>query len=72
VNGFKSGLFRQGTGLPQGSVLEPFLFNIFIDDIADRLDTPFLLFADDLKIYNMVNSIEDSIRLQKNLDAVYE
>jgi ribonuclease P/MRP protein subunit RPP40 len=72
VNGFKSGLFRQGTGVPQGSVLGPFLFNIFIDDIADHLDTPFLLFADHLKIYDRANSIEDSMRLQKNLDAVYE
>ena len=39
--------------MPQGSVLGPLLFNLFINDIADFFDncTKIKMFADDLKLY---------------------
>ena len=46
-------LFNYGTlhaGVPQGSVLEPFLFIININDIADELDCATRLFADGTSI----------------------
>ena len=44
---------------------------MYINDIVDAIDVHSLLFADDLKIYTVVNSFHDSLRLQKCLDRVY-
>ena len=71
INGFKSQLFKQETGVPQGSVLGPLLFHIYIDDIVEVINANSLLFADDLKLYNIIDSLQDSPRLQKCLDAVF-
>ena len=71
MNGFESKLFKQETGVPQGSVLGPLLFNLFINDLPEVIDVPALLFADDLKIYSIINSNEDSQHLQNCIDEVH-
>ena len=57
------------SGVPQGSVLGPILFLLYIDDVT--LIYPgrvtFKLFADDLKVYNSVESSADSNDLQQTL-----
>ena len=57
------------SGVPQGSVLGPILFLLYIDDVT--LIYPgrvtFKLFADDLKVYNSVESSADSNDLQRTL-----
>ena len=48
-----SKLSRVTSGVPQGSVIGPLLFNLFINDITDNLDpsTSSKIFADDIKLY---------------------
>ena len=58
------------SGIPQGSVLGPALFLVYINDMPDVIDVLIKLFADDAKIYNRVkqneqadnNSIQSSLR----------
>lgn len=70
-NGFLSPPFTQISGIPQGSNLGPLLFLIYINDLTEAItNSSFLLFADDLKIYKAVNSHQDYVDLQADLDSV--
>lgn len=70
-SGFKSPNFVATSGVPQGSVLGPLFFNIFINDIVDDLRVKCLMYADDLKLFNTVNSYSDCLILQSALEKVY-
>ena len=58
------------SGVPQGSVLGPILFNFFINDISCFLNCKSAIFADDSLIYNAINSPRDSLTLQADLDRL--
>ena len=60
------------SGIPQGSVLGPTLFVIFINDLPQAVESTVRIFADDTKIYRVVNNDEDRKILQKDLDKLYE
>ena len=72
VDGFSSKESPVLSGVPQGSVLGPVLFLIFINDIADSLSSTIRLFADDCLIYREIKCRADQIALQKNLDKLVE
>lgn len=58
------------SGVHQGSNLGPLLFAVFVNDIAHSLRSHHLLFADDLKVFAVVKSIQDCHALQASIDAV--
>ena len=52
IDGIKSGLNRLYTGVPQGSILGPLLFLIYMNDICNSTDKfEFILYADDTTLY---------------------
>ena len=62
------------SGVPQGTVLGPLFFLIYINDIGDNLSpgTNLRLFADDSLLYREIKSLSDSSILQKDLNALQE
>lgn len=68
VNGVTSEWAPVTSGIPQGSVLGPVLFLIYINDIPDTIHNILKLFADDSKLFGKVNTIEEAEILQ---DDVY-
>ncbi len=46
--------FSAGSGVPQGSVIGPLLFLLFVNDLPDLLQGKILPFADDVKIISPV------------------
>ena len=67
VNGAKSASAYIISGIPQGSVLGPALFVIYINDILDNIASDGFMFADDTKIFKMIASRNDAIILQSDM-----
>lgn len=58
------------SGVPQGSVLGPLLFNLFIADISHNMTTNCILFADDTLLYQPIKSLDDELSLQSDLTGL--
>ena len=69
--GEHSSTFRITSGVPQGSILGPILFLIFINDLSDNLLSKVAIFADGTSLYSCLNeksNLPDRTELSSNLE----
>ena len=58
------------SGVPQGSVLGPILFLVYIDDLEEGVTGNILKFADDTKLFRKTKEIGDKQKLQDDIDKL--
>ena len=70
INGKSSNLAPVISGIPQGSVLGPILFWIYVNDLPEMARSKLKLFADDTKLYKSTKDVADKEILQTDLNSL--
>ena len=71
IDGQSSHLLPVISGVPQGSILGPLLFIIYINDInLPSLHSSMFIFADDTKLLKHISSDQDMYQLQEGIDHI--
>ena len=58
------------SGVPQGTVLGPLLFSLYINDISSAIESEIRLFADDCVCYREIKDEEDTMELQRDIEVI--
>ena len=72
VNGILSEPAPVTSGIPQGSVLGPSLFVLYINDLPETVENTVYLFADDTKIFGLANNTSDTKSIQSDLNKLHD
>ena len=74
IDGVYSDWLPVTSGVPQGSILGPLLFLVYINDMPNYIvgDSKLALFADDSKLYNVIKSDSDQNVLQNDINCVHK
>ena len=70
INGSHSALANVTSGVPQGSVLGPVLFLLYINDITNQIQSNIRLFADNSIVYREIRSPADHHILQTDIQKL--
>jgi len=72
INNCYSDLLPVVSGVPQGSILSPLLFLVFINDMSSYIHQSHLLkFADDTKCFKSIATLSDCDYLQEDIIALF-
>lgn len=69
-NGVFSSSYYPCSGVPQGSILGPLLFVIYVDELPELIKSYKLLYADDCKLGRVIDGLNDCHGLQADLDIL--
>src|SRR2546425_8682789 len=74
INGVLSGSRNVPSGIPQGTVLGPLLFIIFINDLPEVCSnlSKIFLFADDAKLYKCISNMSDCVKLNDSGQCIFD
>ena len=72
VDGAASSWSAVESGVPQGTVLGPLLFLLYINDLPDCVESQVRLFADDCLLYRTIEGIPDQLALQSDLTKLQQ
>ena len=67
----KSGWLNVASGVPQGSIMGPLFFLLYINDLPKSINSIVTLFADDSKAFKQVRSQNDCYDFQEDIDNYY-
>ena len=70
VNGSYSSWVHVLSGVPQGSVLGPLLFLLYVNDLPDWIKSSIKMFADDTKLWSTISDVDDKQKLQDDLHKI--
>ena len=70
LRGAFSELLEVLSGVPQGSVLGPLLFLLYVNELPDWIKCELKMFADDTKVWSRIQKDTDSSTLQDDLDRL--